>query len=712
MSADGDRRGPVPAQHIHGSATTVYLADLRYNYSGVLANDCMPLGVGYMKAVMDRELPEVRSRLFAYPDRLLEALRLAPPHVLMLSDYVWNESLSLHFARLAKRARPETLVVMGGPNLPVDPERQMTFLELHPEIDVFVLGEGDFAATDIVRRFLEAGRSLGRFRSQDLPSCLHRTPDGVVVRQPVGERRSDVDAVPSPWLAGVLDEFFDGRLAPMLETNRGCPFTCTFCVQGDRWYAKVHNFSEGRLREEIRYIAGKIKERSPAMGVLRIADSNYGMYERDVAISACIGEVQREFGWPTFIDATTGKNRPDRIIKSLEQVGGALVLYQAVQSLDDNVLRNVRRQTIRLEAYEQLHVSMRGRGLRSNSDLILGLPGESLDSHLRAMDRLLDAGIDQMHNFQAMMLKGSEMESQGSRGTFGFQTRFRVLPKNFGVYGDDKVFDVEEIVVATSTLPFEDYLTARKHHLACSVFWNDSWFQDVVQYAAHFGVRRSEWLREMVGALERSTGTARRFLDDFVRETAGELFQSPEDCVAFYSRDDNFERLQRGEIGDNLMYKYRAIACFHIWPEISRLAVGATRRLLEVRGAATEVPGFDDFLVDLEEYVTARHAHGQGAEQLLAPVTARLGHDLPAWAAAGLPKDPTPFRLATAQDFQFHLRPEAARELGAALRTWTSSLKGLSKLVTRIQPTWVLREAHRQEPSDGRWAGPPVTAPA
>jgi len=81
--------------------TKVYLADLRYNYSGVLANDCMPLGVAYMKAVMDRDCPQVDSRLFAYPDKLLEAM---------------------------------------------EPERHVADVERHPEIDVYILGEADFLA--------------------------------------------------------------------------------------------------------------------------------------------------------------------------------------------------------------------------------------------------------------------------------------------------------------------------------------------------------------------------------------------------------------------------------------------------------------------------------------------------------------------------------------------------------------------------------------
>ena len=57
--------------------TKVFLGDLRYNYSGVLANDCMPLGVAYMKAVMDREDTgrEIESRLFVYAESLLDAIK-------------------------------------------------------------------------------------------------------------------------------------------------------------------------------------------------------------------------------------------------------------------------------------------------------------------------------------------------------------------------------------------------------------------------------------------------------------------------------------------------------------------------------------------------------------------------------------------------------------------------------------------------------------
>jgi radical SAM superfamily enzyme YgiQ (UPF0313 family) len=675
-------------------ATRVFLGDLRYNYSGVLANDCMPLGVAYMKAVMDHEdtAREIDSRLFVYAENLLEAIKADPPDVLMLSNYVWNEALSHYVFRAAKALRPGMLTVMGGPNISLEPERQLAYLEKHPHLDVYALGEGDFLASHIVRTFMDAGKDIRRLGAVGLPSATFRNPEGQAAIDETKPRHKEVEDVPSPWLTGIQDEFFDGKLAPMIETNRGCPFTCTFCVQGTKYYSKIHNFSVDRIKEEISYIARRIKSHSPNMGTLRIADSNYGMYERDIEISAHIGLMQKKHGWPTFIDATTGKNKPERIIKSVEKVGGALVLYQAVQSLDDEVLRKVKRESIKLEAYKALEVHMRGRGLRSVSDLILGLPGETLEGHLRGLHSLLDSNIHQMHNFQAMMLKGAELESLESRKLFKFDTRFRVLPKNYGVYGGEKVFDVEEIIVATDTLSFDDYITCRKWHLVSSVFWNDGWFEQVVKFARAHGIRNSEWWSRMLPAMEEGSPAMRAFLASFVAETKGELFPTPEACVEYYSRPENFQRLQQGEIGDNLMYRYRAIASFHLWDEVCDAAMDATRALLVERGVDARIPGFDTFWRDFHAFTRHSHASGHDTKAILSSTRAVLNYDFPAWIAQGDLADPAPYRLDQPTEMEFALGEEGARELESALAVWSTHIKALSKLVTRIKVDWQVRE--------------------
>jgi radical SAM superfamily enzyme YgiQ (UPF0313 family) len=671
----------------------VYLGDLRYDYSGVLANDCMPLGIAYMKAVMDREDldHEIDSRLFVYPDKLADAIRNDPPDVLMLSNYVWNEALSHYFFRLAKKVNPKVLTVMGGPNISLEAERQRAYVDRHAALDVYVLGEADFLAHEIVRTFIDGGGSIARLSDLGLPSSVFRGADGAAQMRDLMPRHQLVAEIPSPWLSGIQDEFFDGRLAPMIETNRGCPFTCTFCVQGTRYYTKVHNFEVERMKEEIHYIAKRIKQFSPNMATLRIADSNYGMYERDIEISEYIGQMQRDYRWPTFIDATTGKNKADRIIKSVEKVGGALVLYQAVQSLDEDVLRKVKRSSIKLDAYKTLEVHMRGRGLRSTSDLILGLPGESLVSHLKGLHTLLDSNIHQMHNFQAMMLKGAEMESLESREMFKFVTRFRVLPKNFGILEGERVFDTEEIVVATDTLPFDDYITCRKWHLVSSVFWNDGWFEDVVRFCRANGVSNSQWWDAMLPAMEAGSDAVRGFLADFVGETKGELFETREACVEFYSRPENFDRLRAGEIGDNLMYRYRAIASFFLWPQICDCAMTATRQLLEGRGVAAGIPDFETFWSDFSTFVRNKHATGATREVLLGAVSATLHFDIPRWLAEGELQNPSAWRLPAPQRVDFRLSDDARRELDAALAVWTLQIKGLTKMVTRINVDWQVR---------------------
>ena len=680
--------------------TLIYLADLRHNYSGVLSVDAMPLSVGFIKAVMDRDLADedLDVRIFAYPDVLLDAMREAPPDILMVSNYMWNETLGHFFLRRLKSLNPNALAVMGGPNIYKEPERQIEYVREHPEIDVYICGEADYVASDLVRLYLEGGGSVEALAECDIPSSVYRR-NGELIRTHTLPRRRTLDDIPSPYLTGIMDQFFDGKLAPMIETNRGCPFRCSFCVQGTEFYNKVNHFDLDRLHQEIEYIARHVHDDCPSMGTLRIADPNYGMYKRDVQIAEFIGEVQRDYRWPTFIDATTGKNKPERIIECLEKVNGALVLYQAVQSLDDEVLRNINRSNIKLSSYETIMVHMRGRGLRSVSDLILGLPGESLKSHVKSLYQLIDAGTDGAHCFQAMVLKGSDLETIEMREKYTFLTRYRVLPKNYGIYDGEKVFDIEEIIVGTDTLPFEDYVECRKLHLAFSIFWNDSWFADVLQFMKGCGIAPSQWLAGMLEAMEADDGAVRQLLDDFVGETVNELFPTYEACAEFYGREENFERLCRGEIGDNLMYKYRAQASFFIWEAVCACAMSRTREMVLAVGTGAQIAEFEEFWQDFHAYVEAKHASGRSIQEIVAPAEVSFFHDIERWITDGCPNNVEAYRFVKPKEMQFRLSEDGHSEMAAALDVWSSELSGLTKLVTRVRISSQVRAAHPKEVS-------------
>ena len=99
--------------------------------------------------------------------------------------------------------------------------------------------------------------------------------------------------------------------AATLETNRGCPFTCTFCVQGTKYYSKIHNFSVDRIKEEITYIARRIKAHSPNMGTLRIADSSVAGPHPDAtdvaAFTSALATLGDKYDF-VVVDTPSGEN--------------------------------------------------------------------------------------------------------------------------------------------------------------------------------------------------------------------------------------------------------------------------------------------------------------------------------------------------------------------------------------------------------------------
>lgn len=262
---------------INNNGLLVYFADLRHVFQGNVYVDTMPLGIGYMKAVMDEQLPEVTSKLFAFADKLEAAIEQQLPDVLLLSNYMWNEQLSYYYAERVKRLKPETLVIMGGPNMPLDDDKKLEYMAERPAIDIYVTGEGDFLATDMVKQFIKSDRSIPSFLTHHFHSSVYNMAGNGYIVTPLVPRSKNLDDIPSPWLTGIMDEFFEDQLFPLFETNRGCPFTCTFCVQGTKWYTKVNYFGLERLREEIFYIGKRIHEVSPQVKTLVIADPNYGM---------------------------------------------------------------------------------------------------------------------------------------------------------------------------------------------------------------------------------------------------------------------------------------------------------------------------------------------------------------------------------------------------------------------------------------------------
>jgi len=658
-----------------------------------VANETMPIGVAYIKTFLEKNLEShVQCKIFRYPDKLLDAIDLNPPDVLMVSSYIWNESLSLFLIKYAKSVNPYLLSVMGGPNFSLEASKQEKWLRNNPTLDIFIIYEGEKPALNLINKFIEVDSSVNEVKKMELDSCIFIRPDGSFHLGKWNSNLQDLNEIPSPWLSGDLDEFFDGKLAPIIETVRGCPFTCAFCVQGTEFYKKLRRFPAERLGKEVDYIGKKIVSLSPSMGFLCLADSNFGMFKEDIVFSKFVGLAQRKYKWPTYIDATTGKNKKDTIMETVSNLNGALVMYTSVQTMDTVTLENVKRRNIKTNIMRDLQQEAESKGIKTLTETILGLPGETFESHKEGIFELIKMGIKQFTNYQFMILKGAEMEQTEAKEKFGIRTAYRILPRNWGKYREQKIFEIEEIADQTSTLPYKDYLRARKFHLTMMIYYNGFYFEPLIRFLEYNGVRIEVWLNELNSLVYEEGGIEiRKIFNDFNRETENELFKTHKDCVDFYSEEKNFQRLKRGQVGGNLLMKYRAEANFHNWEYVVEYGLMIARKILDEKRSFVD-SDLLNCVNEIEVFILNRVAHGKKKKAILSESFAIFNYDIKKWIEENYVRNLLSYKYLDSKEEKFQLSEEKNRILSNALEVYGEDIVGKAMLSTRVQYADFIKE--------------------
>jgi putative methyltransferase len=203
----------------------------------------------------------------------------------------------------------------------------------------------------------------------------------------------------------------------ILETNRGCPFKCTYCYWGGATNSKVHKYSEGRIFDEITWCS-----ENGALYVY-IADANFGMLKRDVEIAKHLAACKRKTGLPLAVQFSSSKNTPERVSEiALIFADANLVSTQPIslQTMNENTLVAIKRENIRTESYTRLQGVLNDRNVSSFIEIIWPLPGETLESFKEGISTLCDAGADSYHFYPLMIIGNVEMETQADE--FGLVT--------------------------------------------------------------------------------------------------------------------------------------------------------------------------------------------------------------------------------------------------------------------------------------------------
>lgn len=539
----------------------IALGDLRYNTIG-MNNPFMPLGIGYITSYLysqvDRE--NIDLKMYLDPQEMLNAIDQFSPHVIGLSHYCWNSELSNFVFEHAKSRNPDTICIAGGPQFPDGEESRRQYLIDFKAIDFFCPREGEIAFSRMIKKILKGVRLADlKEEPQEGLIAIHPRSDELMIGGMI-ERILNLDVIPSPYLNGIMNEWFNGKYGPAIETTRGCPYSCAYCYMWPSWKNDVANFSYERVKAELTYIAKRMKKYPHVL--LQIYDSNFGMFERDEKISEHISELQNIYGWPNIFSVATSKGHHDRVIRMVSKMGGKMNVGGSMQSLNAKTLNTIKRKNVSFDKYLDIQKKVKQFNLPTSSELIMPLPEETKDSFIQGICKLLESGTDRIVPYTTMLLYGTKLSSKEFRDKFNMKTKYRLLPWQFGEFNNKKLFEIEEVCVATNTMSFDDYLECRGFSWICSLFSNET-FDIVRRHLKELNIKISDYLIFVWNKVKSEKSTLSNVYQMYMKNTIDELWDTRDELIAIYKLTNEYNKLLSGELGDNLMRKYKTIALLH-----------------------------------------------------------------------------------------------------------------------------------------------------
>jgi radical SAM superfamily enzyme YgiQ (UPF0313 family) len=411
-----------------------------------------PLSMGYLvayaKAYKGGALEQrygFHPRWVSSREQLEEVAR--DPGVFIFSNYIWNHDENMELSALVKQVNPANITVHGGPDTPKYEQDADAHFRKYPHVDITVRGEGEATFAEVLEA-LDGSELTGSSALRDVAGLSFRAGDEVI-RTPDRERIADLESIPSPYLTGLFDTMADGGASGViLETNRGCPYGCTFCDWGSATASRIRKYDLDRVLGELEWCAHH------EISYVGLADANFGIFERDVVIAEKAAELKAAYGYPKLFGTNYAKNTVKHLRRIIEVLAEADILTEGVvslQSMDTETLLSIKRSNIKLEKYDELSAEFRTAKLPLSVDLMLGLPGSTAVSFRNDLQECADREV-RTRVYPTVLLPNSPMNDPSYK-------------EEFQITGA-----VDEVITETSTYTraeWEQMVALRGPYLLC-----------------------------------------------------------------------------------------------------------------------------------------------------------------------------------------------------------------------------------------------------
>lgn len=419
----------------------------------------LPLAAGQLvsRLKIEKELLEeydLKEILFKREDPKEVVSRMKDVYVAGFSCFLWNKNHSLAIAEEIKKKFPESLIVLGGPSIPKEDVLVKDFLNKNDYVDVIVLDEGEEVFVNLCKNYSKKDLSK-------IPGIIYRDKTTNSMIRNNFEKCVSIEDLSSPYLDGTFDYFYNKNSLEfsgiILETNRGCPYSCTYCTWGNQPFKKIREKPLEIVRKEIEW-AGKNK-----INYIAMCDANFGIRERDIDFARELAKCKEKYGYPKFISVSWAKNSPDKVLEIADilknkDIGFRVTL--SLQSLNPEVVKVVKRVNIRREVFDKIKEDYRKNNLYSYTELILGLPMESYDSFVSGIENCLSTSVfDQLYVYPLFLFPNTEIGSEKSRKKYGIKSRMVECVYTKSKI-ENKIKEEVEIVVGNSAMPEDKWREA------------------------------------------------------------------------------------------------------------------------------------------------------------------------------------------------------------------------------------------------------------
>jgi anaerobic magnesium-protoporphyrin IX monomethyl ester cyclase len=354
------------------------------------------------------------------PTQVLQGLVVERPDLVLFSCYIWNIEQTLKLAADLKQILPETLIVLGGPEASFGAFELMT---RNRAIDCIVRGEGEATCRELLGTLRATEPPL--LQCHDVAGVTYRDEDHITAtpdRDPI----TSLDTIPSPFALGLTD-----LTKPLvyLETSRGCPFSCAFCLSSvDRG---VRSFAMTRIKTDLQLLMHN------RVQTVKLVDRtfNYDPQRANTIWDFILTHNQgSRFHFEIAADLLTDAN-----LRVLQQVPEGWFRFEiGVQSLAEDTLERVARQSNLAALFANIERLRRETQVHLHLDLVAGLPGEDFAGFTASLQRLLDAAPHHIQVEPLKVLKGTAMRTIVREEQYAFSETppYRILKTPWLTFGE------------------------------------------------------------------------------------------------------------------------------------------------------------------------------------------------------------------------------------------------------------------------------------